>query len=243
MSLIAETAFIGEGVTLGENVKIGPGAALLGPLTVGDNVYIGANTVIGAPPEISSLPQRAAWAGELDYAGVEIADDAVIREGVIIHQGSHRPVKVGKGAWILNRAYLAHDVQVGAAATISAGVSIGGHCTIGAEANLGMNVVVHQRRIIGTGAMVGMGAAVTADVPPFAKAFGSPLRLHGINAYKIRQLGLDEALADELWALYNTGSLLQGKDDLPSNLAPLSEFFADWQSAPEIKQIKLSQGA
>ena len=208
MSLITETAYIGEGVTLGRDVKIGPGAVLLGPLTVGDGVWIGPGAQLGAPPEISSLPQNAAWAGDQRHAGVIIADGAVIREGAVIHQGSHRPTTVGANCWILNRAYLAHDVQVGAGTTISAGVSIGGHCTIGERVNIGMNAVVHQRRVIANGAMVGMGTPVTRDVPPFAKLYGTPPRITGVNSVGMERSGVNPAAAELLWERYLAGDTL-----------------------------------
>ncbi len=202
MSLIAETAYIGEGVTLGRDVKIGPGAVLLGPLTVGDGVWIGPGAQLGAPPEISSLPQNAAWAGDQRHAGVIIGD------GAVIHQGSHRPTTVGANCWILNRAYLAHDVQVGAGTTISAGVSIGGHCTIGERVNIGMNAVVHQRRVIANGAMVGMGTPVTRDVPPFAKLYGTPPRITGVNSVGMERAGVNPGAAELLWERYLAGDTL-----------------------------------
>lgn len=204
---IHESSFIGEGVHLGSNVTIGPFVTLLGPCTIGDNVWIGPNTVIGAPPEISTLSQNAAWAGDVDHSGVEIESEVVIRENAVIHQGSHRPTKIGKGSWILNRAYLAHDVQIGSHVTISAGVSIGGHCTIGDGTNIGMNVSVHQRQIIGPGAMIGMGTPVTKDIPPYAKAFGSPVNLHGVNSVSLQRQGVSENSILAIDAAYRGGSL------------------------------------
>ncbi|MBK7611764.1 MAG: hypothetical protein IPJ15_11095 [Actinomycetales bacterium] len=130
------TAVVGPGVTLGQGVQIGPYAVLLGPLRVGDRVWIGSGTSIGAPPEITDVRHNLAWAGDLGHAGVVIEDDAVIRELVVIHQGSRRPTTVGAGSWLLNRCYLAHDVQTGPGVTVSAGGSIGGHATIRGGATL-----------------------------------------------------------------------------------------------------------
>lgn len=205
---IHETAVVGPGVELGENVIVGPNAVLLGPTIVEDDVWIGASAVIGAPPEISSLSQNLAWEGELEHAGVRIGRGAVLREGVMVNQGSHRPTQIGSKAWVLNRAYVAHDVLIGTGATISAGTSIGGHCEIGEFANLGMNVCVHQRRIVGAGAMIGMGTPLTHDVPPFAKVFGSPSRIHGANIVALLRAGVSEYSANAvakryLSSLYN----------------------------------------
>jgi UDP-N-acetylglucosamine acyltransferase len=192
-TIVHPTAVLGPGVSLGEGVQIGPYAVLLGPLRVGDRVWIGSGTSIGAPPEITGARHNLAWTDDLEHAGVVIEDDVVIRELVVIHQGSRRPTTVGAGSWLLNRCYLAHDVQTGPGVTVSAGVSVGGHATIRAGANLGMNAVVHQGRSVGDRAMVGMGTAVTRDIPPFAKAYGVPLRLAGVNVVGLRRGGVSEA--------------------------------------------------
>lgn len=207
-TLIHDTAFLGEGVQLGEGVVVGPHAVLLGPCIIGDRVWVGSGASIGAPPEISSLPQNLAWAGDIRHAGVIVGADSVIREQAVIHQGSHRPTTIGEASWILNRAYLAHDVILGKRVTVSAGVSIGGHCWIGDAANLGMNASIHQRRVIGAGAMVGMGTPVTRDVPPFGKVYGSPPKLAGLNTVGLARFGASEELITQVAAAYESGDFL-----------------------------------
>ncbi len=201
---IHSSAIVGDGVTLGEEVTIGPNAVLLGPLEIGNRVWIGPGSVIGTPPEISSLPQNAAWEGELMHAGVVIEDDVVIRELSTISQGSHRSTRIGSGTWILNTSYVAHDVEIGTGVTLSAGTRIGGHATIGDHVTLGLNSSVHQRRVIGAGSMIGMGTAVSRDVHPFSKVFGSPVRRHGANAYVLRKLGADPEVAARVEAALNS---------------------------------------
>ncbi|QZY51162.1 DapH/DapD/GlmU-related protein [Leucobacter tenebrionis] len=237
MSDISPHAVIGEGVTLGSNVKIGPGAVILGPCTIEDDVWIGPGAQIGAPPEMSSLPQNAAWSGDLQHAGVRIRSGAVIREGAVIHQGTYRETTVGSRSWVLNRAYLAHDVLLGDDATVSAGVSIGGHCVIGDRVNIGMNAVVHQRRIIAPGAMVGMGTPVTRDVPPFAKVYGTPPRLAGVNAVGLERAGHDPRLAEVLLARYRSGDLLTDADPGSSELGTLSGIATWWASQAELRPV------
>jgi UDP-N-acetylglucosamine acyltransferase len=196
--LIHPSAVIGDGVRLGVDVKIGPAAVILGPAVIGDRVWIGPGVVIGTPPEISTLAQNAAWAGDLDHKGVEVGRDTVIRELSTIHQGSLRPTRVGAGTWVLNSCYIAHDCTVGDHVTLSAGTRLGGHVQVGDYANLGMNTVVHQRRIIGGGAMVGMGTPISRDVPPFAKAYGNPPRVHGVNEYALKRLGVSVTMIERL---------------------------------------------
>ena len=237
---ISPQAFIGEGVVLGADVSIGPGAVLLGPCVIEDGVWIGPGAQIGAPPEMSSLRQNAAWAGDLEHAGVRIGAGAVIREGAVIHQGTYRETMVGARSWVLNRAYLAHDVLLGADATVSAGVSIGGHCVIGDRVNIGMNAVVHQRRVIAPGAMVGMGTPVTRDVPPFAKVYGAPPRLAGVNAVGVERAGFSTDSAEALLAHYASGELFMGDEWIPEDVSELADAITWWRAQDPSAALALS---
>lgn len=204
---IHPSAFIGEGVFIGSGVTVGPNAVVLGPCTIEDGVWIGGGSNIGAPPEITSARQNSAWAGELEHLGVRIGAGAVIREFAVVHQGSVRETTIGAGSWILNRAYVAHDVLIGEGVTLSAGVSIGGHCQIDNRVNVGMNASVHQHRIIGAGAMIGMGTPLTRDVPPFAMVYGAPPRLRAINTVGMSRAGIGETAISALAASYRAGDL------------------------------------
>ncbi|WP_337248954.1 acyl-ACP--UDP-N- acetylglucosamine O-acyltransferase [Leucobacter chromiireducens] len=190
---------------------------------------------------MSSLAQNLAWAGELDHAGVSIGADVVIRESAVIHQGSYRATHVGARSWVLNRAYLAHDVLLGEDATISAGVSVGGHCVIGDRVNIGMNAVVHQRRVIAGGAMIGMGTPVTRDVPPFAKVYGTPPRITGVNSVGIERAGHDSSLADHLLGHYVAGELFTGSGWVPEDLGSLTGAFAWWRSQGALNPVAVSR--
>lgn len=227
---ISPHAFVGPGVELGERVAIGPGAVLLGPCVVEDDAWIGPGAQIGAPPEMTDHVQNPAWAGELEHAGVLIRRGAVIREGAVIHQGSYRATTVGIGSWVLNRVYLAHDVLLGDDATVSAGVSIGGHCVIGDRVNLGMNASVHQRTFIGAGCMVGMGTPVARDLPPYVKVFGSPARIHGLNAIGMQRHGIDDTQIQVLRAAYEAEDLLLERVGGHEWGDPLSVAVAQWQA-------------
>jgi UDP-N-acetylglucosamine acyltransferase len=191
-------AFIGDGVSLGDGVTVGPNAVLLGPLTVGDRVWIGPGAVIGTPPEISTLPQNAAWDGDLQHHGVVIGNDVVIRELATVSQGSHRPTRIGNSSWLLNTSYVAHDVEVGEFVTLSSGARVGGHAVLHDYVTLGLNATVHQRRAVGAGTMIGMSAAITRDALPFSKVYGSPPRRHGLNGYVLRRLGVSDDIIDDL---------------------------------------------
>lgn len=240
---VSPLAFVSEGVELGTDVTIGPGAVILGPCVIEDNVWIGPGAQVGAPPEMASLSQNAAWTGELDHAGVRIRTGAVVREGVVIHQGTYRETTVGERSWVLNRAYLAHDVLLGTDTTVSAGVSVGGHCEIGDRVNIGMNAVIHQRRVIAPGAMIGMGTPVTRDVPPFAKVFGTPPRIEGINLIGLERAGHDTALSRILLSCYRAGDMLLDSGRLPDELGKLADPVAWWQSHQNLRPMQSSANA
>lgn len=204
---IHPSALIGDGVVLGDGVTVGPNVVILGPCFIEDRVWIGAGATVGAPPEISAARHNSAWDGDLDHMGVRIGRGTVIRELAVIHQGSHRETVVGADSWILNRAYVAHDVLIGREVTLSAGVSIGGHCQIGDRVNIGMNAAVHQQRIVGAGSMIGMGTPLTKDVPPFAKVYGAPPRLRGVNTVGMSRSGVGETTIAALTSSYRQGDL------------------------------------
>lgn len=204
-NVIHPSALIGEDVQLGTGISIGPNAVILGPAKINDGVWIGANSVIGAPPEIAHTKLNLAWNGQISFEGVFIESNAVVRENVVIHQGSIRPTVIGQNALILNRSYIAHDTLIGSSAVISAGVSIGGHCEIGSFSNLGMNAAVHQKTTIGAGAMVGMSTPVVKNVPPYSKVYGSPIRLKGANLFLLNKMGFAENEISILQALYSSG--------------------------------------
>lgn len=221
-------AFVGDGVSLGSGVTVGPNAVLLGPMTIGDRVWIGPGAVLGTPPEISTLPQNSAWDGDLQHHGVVIDDDVVIRELVTVGQGSHRPTRIGSGSWLLNTSYVAHDVQLGAAVTLSAGARVGGHAVIGDHVTLGLNAAVHQRLKIGAGTMIGMTAAVTRDVLAFSTVYGSPPRRHGLNAYVLRKLGVADDVIEDLAKRFASPFV----DLLPYAQHPIiGEYLTPWLSS------------
>lgn len=210
MNRIHPSAVISTGVTLGTGNNIGPGVVLLGPLTVGDDNWFGAYTTIGAPAEIRGVEHGAAWEGDLVGTGLEIGSRNVFREFVTIHQGHYDRTVVGSDCYIMNKVYVGHDGHVADGVTMASSVTLGGHVHVGAGANLGMSCVVHQRRVIGPGAMVGMGAIVTRDVPPHAKAYGTPCRVRGTNVVGMTRAGLPQEAVDYVAAAYDAGALPDG---------------------------------
>lgn len=201
---IHPTAVVGPGVELGSRNVIGPYVVLQGPCVIGDDNWIGAHVVLGAPPEIRGFDHGAAWDGELVGAGVQLGSGNTLREYVTVHSGSVEPTQIGSDCFVMNKVYVGHDGSIGDAVTMASTATLGGHVTVGHGANLGLGATVHQRRIIGPGAMVGMGAVISRDIPPFAKAYGNPARVQGVNAVGMSRQGMDASDIEMLAELYRS---------------------------------------
>ncbi|WP_158862771.1 acyl-ACP--UDP-N- acetylglucosamine O-acyltransferase [Leifsonia sp. AG29] len=202
---IHPTAQLSGDVVLGEGNTIGPFVVITGPVTIGDDNWFGAGVVIGAPPEVRSWPHPRADAPS-DGNGVAIGSGNVIREYAQVHQGWHDVTTIGDRAFIMNQSYVAHDCRLGDDVTLASSVLLAGHVRIADGANLGLAVAVHQRRYVGRGAMVGMGAVVTHDVPPWAKAFGNPARVRGANSIGMERAGIPADAIREVATAYEAGA-------------------------------------
>ena len=202
---IHPTAQIAGDVQLGSGNTVGPFVVLTGPLVIGDDNWFGAGVVIGAPPEVRSWEHPRDAAEPSSGNGIRIGDRNVLREYAQVHQGWHGTTTIGDDAFIMNQAYIAHDCAIGDGVTLASSVLLAGHVRLGAGANLGLGTAVHQRRYIGRGAMVGMGSVVTRDVPPYAKAYGNPARVHDANTVGMERAGIEEELVAAAAALYRGG--------------------------------------
>jgi UDP-N-acetylglucosamine acyltransferase len=228
---IHPTAVVGPGVELGAGNVVGPFAVLLGPCRIGDGNWIGAHVVLGAPPEIRGFDHGAAWDGDLVGAGVEIGDGNTLREYTTVHSGSAHPTRMGSDCFVMNKVYVGHDGTVGDGVTMASSVTLGGHVTVGDRANLGLGAIVHQRRVIGPGVMLGMGAVVTRDVPPYAKAFGNPVRVRGVNAVGMNRQGMADEDVAALAHLYSASDVLPADWAGPAALAPAVTWWRTHASA------------
>jgi UDP-N-acetylglucosamine acyltransferase len=128
----------------------------------------------------------------------------------------------------MNQVYVAHDCVLGDGVTLASSVLLAGHVEIGAHANLGLGTVVHQTRYIGAGAMVGMGSVVTRDVPPFAKVFGNPAVLRGVNAIGMERRGIAADAVTTLAAVYDSKDLTGIGFEGVSSHGMLRQFIDAW---------------
>jgi UDP-N-acetylglucosamine acyltransferase len=221
-SQVHATAIIGPGVELGVDAVIGPFVVLTGPCRIGDRAWIGAHAVIGAAPEIRGHEPGLPWGGETSDLGVEVGDDTTLRELTTMHRGTHRVTRIGSRCLVMNKSHIGHDAVIGDDVTLSPHATVGGHAEIGDGATIGMASTLHQRRLVGPGAMVGMGAVVTRDVPPYAKAYGSPARVRAVNEVGMRRSGISEDDIAALAARYDSAQ------PAPDAWAPPGSLRAAW---------------
>ena len=222
MNSIHPTAVIDGEVALGSGNTIGPYVVITGPVTIGDGNWFGSGAIVGAPPEVRSWPHPTDASERSSGNGVVIGDGNVFREHVQIHQGWKDRTRIGDNAFNMNQCYLAHDSVVDDGATLASSVLLAGHVHVGSGANLGLVVTVHQFRTIGAGAMVGMSAAVTRDVPPFAKAYGIPADVRGANVVGMERAGVEPEVIRLLSAIYagdSTDASAIGDDALRTAVA------------------------
>ncbi|MBG6215262.1 UDP-N-acetylglucosamine acyltransferase [Cryobacterium sp. CAN_C3] len=190
MNSVHPTAqLIGE-VSLGSGNTIGPFAVIIGPVTIGDGNWIGTGTVIGAPPEVRGWEHPRDSLQPSSGNGIVIGNRNVLREYAQVHQGWHDRTRLGDDIFLMNQSYVAHDCTIQDKVTLASSVLLAGHVVVGVGANLGLGTSVHQRCYVGEGAMIGMGSVITRNVPPFAKAYGNPARVHGANTIGMERAGI-----------------------------------------------------
>lgn len=205
MNRIHETAIIGEDVELGTGNVVGPFSMILGPCRLGNDNWIGPNVVIGTPGETRGGAHPAAWDGDQGVGPIEIGSRNVIREFATVQQGWAEVTLIGDDCYIMTKAHVPHDGQLGDRVTVSCSVMIGGHSVVGSGANIGLGTVIHQKLVIGVGAMVGMGSVVTRDIPPFAMAYGSPAGVRGANKVGLSRADFDDSSVGAIDALLRQG--------------------------------------
>jgi UDP-N-acetylglucosamine acyltransferase len=228
VNTIHPTAVISDSVSLGEGNTIGPFVVIDGPVTIGSGNWIGAGAIIGAPPEVRSF-RHPRIPGDSVGGGVIIGNDNVIREHAQIHQGWKSTTRVGDRAFLMNQVYVAHDCHIGDDVTLASSVLLAGHVHLGDRVNLGLGTSVHQFRYVGTGSMVGMGSVVTRSIPPYAKAYGNPARLRGVNTVGMERSGIPADAVAAVVERYGDGGTELRVDGL-QYFESLADAFSEWHS-------------
>jgi UDP-N-acetylglucosamine acyltransferase len=197
-NVVHGTALIGPDVVIGRGNRIEQNVIISGSVTIGDNNWICANVVIGAEPEIRSVRPDASGNLTASGKGVVIGSKNVFREAVQVHQGHTVSTRIGNDVYLMNQVYVAHDCQLDDGVTVASSALLAGNVRVNRGANIGLGAKVHQGIEIGTSSMIGMGAVVTRNVPAFAKSYGAPAEVQGVNVTGLSRQGFDQSAIDDI---------------------------------------------
>jgi UDP-N-acetylglucosamine acyltransferase len=201
---IGAFAIVGPQVTLGEDVEIGHHVVLEGRVVVGAGARVGHGSLVGGPPQDLKFDPDTP-------SGVRVGAGAVLREYVTVHRAT-RPegwTEIGDGCLVMAMSHVAHDCRLERGVVLVNYVGVAGHCEIGERAMVGgLSGLVPFTRI-GALAYVGGHGKVTADVPPFMIAEGSPATVRSVNVVGLRRAGIGAAdrrlVQDAHRLLYRSG--------------------------------------
>ncbi|MGH7474733.1 MAG: acyl-ACP--UDP-N-acetylglucosamine O-acyltransferase [Longimicrobiales bacterium] len=212
--VIHSTAIVSSDAVLGTNVRIGP-YSLIGPaVTVGDGTEIGPHVLVERHTRIGAgcVIHKGAVLGtdpqDLKFDGEDtllvVGDRTVVREYATLNRGTRARGRTDVGSECLLMAYvhIAHDCIIGDHVILSNSVNMGGHVQIGDWAIVGGLTAIHQFVRIGQHAFVGGASRVQKDIPPYVRAAGSPLELHGLNSVGMQRRGISAEVRAELKRAY-----------------------------------------
>lgn len=233
-ALVDEAAELGDGVTIGPYAIVGPRVVLGDGSSVGPHVLIERDTRVGEDCVIHKGAVLGTDPQDLKYAGeattLEVGDRTVIREYATLNRGTAERgrTEVGSDCLLMAYTHVAHDCVIEDHVILSNAVNMGGHVRIEEWAIVGGLTPIHQFVRIGRHAFVGGASRVQKDVPPYVRAAGSPLELHGLNSVGLQRRSVAEAVRRELKRAYRlvfrSGlNVSQALERAKAELEPLDE--------------------
>lgn len=232
-AVVAEDATIGPWCVIEAGVRIGAGATI-GPFCrvhagsdLGAGVRLDGGAVVGGAPQ--DLKHDGSPTRTEIGAGTRIGEYATVNRSA----RAGGVTRVGSGCLVMAYAHVAHDCELADGAVIANAVQLGGHVRVGAGAIVSGMTGVHQFTVIGAGSFIGGGLRVDADVPPFCRALGEPLRWGGLNLTGMRRNGSQAAgFLDAFYRkLYGEGEAcalewMRAQPGFETEKAALEGFFA-----------------
>ena len=198
---IHPTSVVSPRAEIAADVRVGPYAVVEDEARIGEGCEIGAHAVVKrftTLGERNRVYEHATLGGEpqdVKFKGepsrLEIGDDNLIREYVTIHRasGEGEATRVGSRNFLMVRAHVAHNCEVGDDNVFANGVALAGHIVVEDHVFLSSNVGAHQFVRFGRYAMVGGKSKIVQDVLPFFTTDGNPPRVRGLNAIGLRRGG------------------------------------------------------
>ena len=185
-------AAIGPYVVIDGPVVVGAGTRVLAHAVLTGHTTIGRDNVIHMGAVIGHEPQDLTYADA--PTGLRIGDRNVIREHAEIHRATtvEQPTTLGDDNFLLSRAHVAHDCQLGNRIIMATGATLGGHVQVGDLVFVSGNCVVHQYVRIGRLALLRGLSRTSRDVPPFC-IMDWTHTVRSLNRVGLRRAGYDAA--------------------------------------------------
>ncbi len=244
MTLIHETAIIGDGAQIADGVKIGPYCTVSAEATIGSetelisHVVVAGNTTIGSNCTVSPFAVIGGQTQDLKFKGglpgVTIGNNTVIREYVTVNAATNDGdfTTVGDDCLLMAYAHIAHCCHIGNQVIIANACQIAGHVTIEDMATIEGLVGIVQFLRVGKLAFVGAMSKITKDLPPFMIGHGDPIEVRTFNRVGLERRGVDEAgrkAIKEAYRILYRGEL--------TTVAALDKIEAELELTAEIKHL------
>jgi len=196
---LGENVTVGPHVTLYDRVRIGAGSVLHAGVVVMSEVVVGAdcvlhpNVVIESGCELEDRVevqsgavigadghgyfQREGANRKIPQVGkVRIEDDVEIGANTTIDRARFRTTVIGVGSKLDNQVQIAHNVELGAQALVSAQTAIGGSVRTGHHLILGGQTGIRDNVVLGDHVTVAARGVVTSNTPENSVIGGMPGR-------------------------------------------------------------------
>ena len=191
---------IHAGVVLMHQVEVGadcvlyPNAVVQHHCMLGNQVLVQSNAVIGADGH--GYFQRDGVNRKIPQVGyVVLEDDVEIGAATTIDRARFTVTRIGAGCKIDNQVQIAHNVDLGPQALVSAQTAIGGSVKAGSHLILGGQTGVRDNVTIGHRVSVMARGVITSNTPDSSLVAGMP----GRPAEEWRQTQSNLARLDELF--------------------------------------------
>lgn len=171
---IHPSAVVEDGATIGAGCTVGAGAYVAACVTLGDRCTVGPGSVLGGPGFGFARAPDDELVRQVHEGGVVLEDDVAVGGNCTIDRAVFDETVVRRGTKLSGNVHLAHQVELGADATVAFGAGFAGGARVGDRTTVHPHVAVATDVTVGTDAVLGMNATVLDDVPAGATVVGSP---------------------------------------------------------------------
>ena len=141
---------------------------------IGDRVVLQAGVVLGTDGFGYVFDEGGGWEHIPHTGGVIIEDDVEVGANSTIDRSMLRDTRIGRGTKIDNLVMIGHNCEVGEHAILAAQVGMAGSSTVERRVIMMGQSALAGHLTVGEGAFVGGRAAVSSDVPPHTRVWGTP---------------------------------------------------------------------